>query len=100
VISDIAVCKHSSGWISYDSYIHITQPEAKKLYLIATFRGELHQAYGHVTLTMSAWPKYGNRSLPANDLWPYFGHAVIMNVTWPYVWWNVGIRYIFLRLVV
>jgi len=25
--------------------------------------GELHQVYGHVTLTMSAWPKYGHRSL-------------------------------------
>jgi len=25
--------------------------------------GELHQAYGHVTLTTSAWPKYGHRSL-------------------------------------
>jgi len=25
--------------------------------------GELHQAYGHVTLTMSALPKYGHRSL-------------------------------------
>ena len=25
--------------------------------------GELHQAYGHVTLTMRAWPEYGHRSL-------------------------------------
>ena len=25
--------------------------------------GELRQAYGHVTLMMSAWPKYGHRSL-------------------------------------
>ena len=25
--------------------------------------GELYQAHGHVTLTMSAWPKYGHRSL-------------------------------------
>jgi len=51
--------KCSSGWISYDNYIHITEPDAKKLYLTATF----HEAYGHVTLTMSAWPKYGHRSL-------------------------------------
>jgi len=33
----VNVCKHSSGWISYDNYIHITRPDAKKLYLIATF---------------------------------------------------------------
>jgi len=25
--------------------------------------GELHQTYGHVMLTMTAWPKYGHRSL-------------------------------------
>jgi len=31
------VCKRSSGWISYNKYIHITQPDAKELYLTATF---------------------------------------------------------------
>jgi len=25
---------------------------------------------------------------PTNDLWPYFGHALIVNVTWPYAWWS------------
>ena len=31
------VCKRSSGWIRYDNHIHITQPSAKYMYLIATF---------------------------------------------------------------
>ena len=31
--------------------------------------GEVHQAYGHVTLTMSAWPKYGHRSLEGYVWW-------------------------------
>ena len=25
---------------------------------------------------------------PTNDLRPYFGHALIVNVTWPYAWWS------------
>jgi len=29
------VCKRSSGWIRYDNHIHITQPSAKYMYLIA-----------------------------------------------------------------
>jgi len=24
---------------------------------------------------------------PTNDLWLHFGHALIVNVTWPYAWW-------------
>jgi len=31
------VCKRLSGWIRYDNYIHITQPSAKYMYLIAMF---------------------------------------------------------------
>ena len=26
---------------------------------------------------------------PTNDLWPHFGHALIVNITWPYAWWNL-----------
>jgi len=45
--------------------ILITQPDAKNVPNcdISFANGELHQAYGHVTLTMSAWPKYDHRSL-------------------------------------
>ena len=60
------VCKRSSSTIRYDNHIHITQPSAK-IYVpncdVSFASGELDQAYGHVTLTMSAWPKYGHRSL-------------------------------------
>jgi len=60
------VCKRSSSTIRYDNHIHITQPSAK-IYVpncdVSFANGELHQAYGYVTLTMSAWPKYGHRSL-------------------------------------
>jgi len=38
----------------YDNHIHITQPSAKYMYLIATLSQYGYQAYGHVTLTMSA----------------------------------------------
>ena len=34
----VNVCKRSSGWIRYDNHTHITQPSAKYMYLIATFR--------------------------------------------------------------
>ena len=37
---------------------------------------------------------------PTNDLWPHFGHALIIIVRWLYAWWNVAIRYRFLRMVV
>jgi len=33
----LSVCKRSSGWISYDNYIHDTT-KRKNVYLIATFR--------------------------------------------------------------
>jgi len=23
-----------------------------------------------------------------NDLWPYFGHVLIGNITWPHAWWS------------
>jgi len=47
------------------NYIHITQPSAKYVPNcdVSFANSELHQAYGHVTLTISAWPKYGHRSL-------------------------------------
>jgi len=59
------VCKRSSGWINYDNNVHITQPDAKNVPNcdVSFANGELHQAYGHVTLTASMWPKYGHRSL-------------------------------------
>jgi len=47
--------KRSSGWINYDNYVHVTQPDAKTVpncnVLFAS--GELHQACGRVTLTIS-----------------------------------------------
>jgi len=63
-------CKRSSGWISYDNYTHITQPDAKKTVPncdVSRANGRLHQTYGDVTLIMSAWQKY--------DLRPYFVHV-------------------------
>ena len=51
----------------YDNHIYITQPSAKYVYLIATFRSPtanfIRHIYGHVTSTMSALPQYGHRSL-------------------------------------
>jgi len=45
-----------NDWINYDNYVHITQPDAKNVpnWDVLFANGELHQAYGHVTLTMSA----------------------------------------------
>jgi len=34
------VCKRSSGWISYDNYIHMTQPNAK---ICTKLRRFIHQ---------------------------------------------------------
>ena len=25
---------------------------------------------------------------PTNDVWPYFCHMLIVNITWPYAWWS------------
>jgi len=61
---------------------------------------ELRQTYGHMTLTMSTWPKYGHRSLVGYRL-PYQRLVtLIVNVMWPYAWWNIAVRYSCLRLVV
>jgi len=59
------VCKCSSGCINCDNYIPIIQPDAKTVLNcdVSFANSELHQAYGHATLTMSAWPKYDHRSL-------------------------------------
>ena len=49
-----------------DNYVHITRPEVKKTIRncdVSFANSELHQVYGHVTVTMSVWPKYGHRSL-------------------------------------
>ena len=32
--------------------------------------------------------KDGGSLQPTYDLWPYFGHVLIVNVTWPYAWWK------------
>ena len=42
------VCKRSSGWIRYDNHIHITQPNAKYMYLIATFRSPTANFIAHM----------------------------------------------------
>ena len=44
----------------FNNYIYITQPNAKTVPNcdVSIANGELYQTYGHVTLTMSAWPKY------------------------------------------
>ena len=65
----LSVCKRLLGWINYDNYVYITQPDAKR-YLIATFRSPTanfirHIIGTHVTLTIKR---------------PYFGHVVIVNV--------------------
>ena len=48
----------------------MTQSSAKYVpnYDVSFTNGELHQAHGHVTLTMSTWPKYGHRSLVVCEL--------------------------------
>jgi len=50
------VSKHSSGWINCDNHVYITQPDTKALPNcdVLFSNGDLQQAYGHVTLTMSA----------------------------------------------
>ena len=57
--------------------------------------GKLHQAYGHVMLPMSTWPKYARRptvSTETEEPTTYqrpvavFGHVLIGNITWPYAW--------------
>ena len=47
----------------YDNCVHITQRNAKTNCDVLFAIGKIHQACDHVTLTMSAWPKYGHRSL-------------------------------------
>ena len=42
------VCKLSSGWIRYDNHIHITQPSAKYMYLIVTFRSPTANFIRHI----------------------------------------------------
>jgi len=44
-VGDI-VCKRSSGWISYDNYIHTTK--RKNMYLIATFRSPMANFIRHM----------------------------------------------------
>ena len=41
-------------------------------------------------------PKWGSLQ-PTYDLWPYFGHVLICNVTWPRAWWSLqlGIDFAF-----
>jgi len=51
--------------------IFIWHNQAQKYVLncdVSFANGKRHQAYGHVT---------------------YFGHALIVNVTWPYAWWRL-----------
>jgi len=33
------------------------------------------------------WTETGSLQ-PTNDLWLYFGHVLVVNVTWPYAWWR------------
>ena len=63
--SHLDVCKRSSGWISYDNIFmsHNHMQKSVPNFDVSFANGELHQAYGHVTLTMSTWPKYNHRSL-------------------------------------
>jgi len=46
------VCKRSSGWINYDNYIHITQPN---LYLTATFRSPTANFVRHMVTWRWRW---------------------------------------------
>ena len=90
------VCKRSSGWIKYNNYIHITQPDAKNVPNcdVSFANGELH----HMITLHWRWVRDQGGQLyeqrrgslqPANDLWPYFGHALIINITWSYAWWSL-----------
>jgi len=63
--------------------VHITQPDTKTVPNcdVSFANGKLHQAYGHVTLRMSAWPKYGHRSLVGCRLPPRLPRLYSYN--WP-----------------
>jgi len=68
--------------------------------------GELHQAYGHVTLTMSAWPKYGHMQTYQRPMTVFWSrthrqrHMTICLMKFAIGERNVAIRYRFLCIAV
>ena len=94
------VCKRLSGWIRYDNYIHITQPSAKYMYLIAMFCSPTANFIRHMVTWCWQWARDQN-TWPMTVFWSRAHrqrHVTICLMKFAVGERNVAIRYVYFAL--